>query len=411
MNWDFKLHNTQYLTHGFHTYPAKMIPQIADKLLDEFGRNAKILFDPYCGTGTSLVEGKIRNINSIGFDLNPLALLIAKTKTTHIEEITLKLYLENFHKYIFEIIYEKGKRNNVLIPNYQNIDFWFSKKVQRDLAHLKNYINNSIDNDSIKNFFNVAFSQTIRECSWTRNEEFKLYRMTEEKMKFLKPDVFSVFEGILSRNYFNLLEFNSTVKNEALINTYRYNSCLTIPKKIIKPESIDIVLTSPPYGDSSTTVAYGQFSALANQWIFEMETPRSLDKELMGGIRAKNKTMFKSEVLNSQVEEISQIDQRRALDVVPFYRDYQKSIDNISVTIKPKGYTCYVVSNRTVRGINLQTNNITIDFFKNNGFNHIETFERKISNKRLPKHNSPNGKLGNKTDLMNKEYIVIMQKK
>jgi len=127
MNWDFKLHNTQYLTHGFHTYPAKMIPQIADKLLDEFGRNAKILFDPYCGTGTSLVEGKIRNINSIGFDLNPLALLIAKTKTTHIEEITLKLYLENFHKYIFEIIYEKGKRNNVLIPNYQNIDFWFSK--------------------------------------------------------------------------------------------------------------------------------------------------------------------------------------------------------------------------------------------------------------------------------------------
>jgi len=410
MNWDFKLHNTQYLTHGFHTYPAKMIPQIADKLLNEFGKNAKVLFDPYCGTGTSLVEGKIRNIDSIGFDLNPLALLIAKTKTTHIEEKTLKLYLENFHKYIFDVFYEKGKRDDILLPAYQNIEFWFSKRVQKDLAHLKNYINNYIDNDNVKDFFNVAFSQTIRECSWTRNDEFKLYRMTEEKMKLFKPDVFSVFEGLLSRNYFSLLEFNSTIKNNASIQTYLHNSCLNIPKRIIRPESVDIVLTSPPYGDSSTTVAYGQFSSLANQWIFEIDTPRSLDKELMGGKRAKNRTMFRSDILNSQVEEISQIDPKRALDVVSFYRDYQKSINNISTTIKSKGYACYVVSNRTVRGVNLQTNDITIDFFKLNGFNHIETFERKISNKRLPKHNSPNGKLGNKTGLMNKEYILIMQK-
>ena len=99
MNWDFNLHDTKYLTHGFHAYPAKMIPQIADKLLSEFGKNANVVFDPFCGTGTSLVESKLRNIDSIGFDLNPLALLIANVKTTPIEEKTLKLYLKNFHNY------------------------------------------------------------------------------------------------------------------------------------------------------------------------------------------------------------------------------------------------------------------------------------------------------------------------
>ena len=70
--WDFRTANTKQYTHCFHPYPAMMIPQVAGRILDEFGRNFKILFDPYCGTGTSLVEANIRNMNAIGTDINPL---------------------------------------------------------------------------------------------------------------------------------------------------------------------------------------------------------------------------------------------------------------------------------------------------------------------------------------------------
>lgn len=72
MDLDFSGCNTKLFTHGFHKYPAMMIPQIASALISEFGQNASLLFDPYCGTGTSLVEAKVRGINSIGTDLNPL---------------------------------------------------------------------------------------------------------------------------------------------------------------------------------------------------------------------------------------------------------------------------------------------------------------------------------------------------
>ena len=410
MNWDFKSQNTRYLTHGFHTYPAKMVPQIANKILNKFGQNAKILFDPFCGSGTTLVEGKLKNINCVGFDLNPLALLIANVKTTRIEENILNLYLEDFRKFYFDNLHVQNKQKKIVTPKFFNIDYWFSKKVQRDLTLLKNYINKNIDNIHVSNFFKVAFSQTIRECSWTRNDEFKLYRMAEDKINTFNPDVFAVFEKILSRNYVNLLDYNQKANNESRVLTYNLNSSKNIPDNIIKPEEVDIVVTSPPYGDSSTTVAYGQFSALANQWIFDIENPRSLDKELMGGLRAKRIKNFKSEILNYQISEIAKIDINRALDVTSFYTDYLKSINNISLTIKPKGFACFVVSNRTVRGVNLKTNLITIDFFRQNGFKHIDTFERKITNKRLPKLNSPNGKNGNKSNLMNIEYVVIMQK-
>ena len=79
--WDFRTANTKLDTHCYHNYPAMMIPQIANRLIVSYGTKAKTLFDPYCGTGTSLVEAILKNINAYGTDLNPLARLVAETKT------------------------------------------------------------------------------------------------------------------------------------------------------------------------------------------------------------------------------------------------------------------------------------------------------------------------------------------
>src|SRR5947209_13488121 len=81
-DWTFNGASTRAMTHCYHDYPARMIPQIAGRLLDRYGADAKLLFDPYAGTGTSLVEGLVRGINVIGTDLNPLAQLIARAKTS-----------------------------------------------------------------------------------------------------------------------------------------------------------------------------------------------------------------------------------------------------------------------------------------------------------------------------------------
>ena len=61
-----------------------MIPQVAERLIDTYGKKSTLLFDPYCGTGTSLVEASLKSIESIGTDLNPLAVLITKSKLTQI---------------------------------------------------------------------------------------------------------------------------------------------------------------------------------------------------------------------------------------------------------------------------------------------------------------------------------------
>jgi hypothetical protein len=72
------------LTHPFHTYPARLHPATAKILVEFIGEGAtrtQPLVDPFCGSGTVLVEARANGLRAIGADLNPLAVLVARAKT------------------------------------------------------------------------------------------------------------------------------------------------------------------------------------------------------------------------------------------------------------------------------------------------------------------------------------------
>ena len=407
-SWDFKNSDTKELTHCFHAYPAIMIPQIARRLLQKYGSSAKTLFDPYCGSGTSLVEANVRDINAIGTDLNPLARLIAKTKTTSVDIQTLSLYLKDFNDYSFNFQFNIQKSVSIVIPQFNNINFWFNENAQEKLFLIKKYIDN-IKQPKIKNFFLTAFSETVRESSLTKKGEFKLVRIPEEKREQFNPDSFGIMLSKLSRNKAGLLNFIKQKQNGSNSKIYNFNTVNSVPKDIISEESIDIIITSPPYGDSRTTVAYGQYSRLANQWM-GIKDASNVDKSLMGGVRYNSNFIFYSKHLQETLEKIDKKDSKRRQEVESFFIDYKNSIDNVSKTLKKKGIVCYVVGNRTVKDINIPTDVITKDFFEENGFKHLETIVRNIPNKRMPSQNSPSNIPGKKSTTMKNEFIVVCEK-
>lgn len=71
------------LTHPFHSYPARLHPATARVLIELVGDGAgdAPIVDPFCGSGTSLVEARAAGLRAIGSDLNPLAVLVARAKT------------------------------------------------------------------------------------------------------------------------------------------------------------------------------------------------------------------------------------------------------------------------------------------------------------------------------------------
>ncbi len=403
--WDFRTANTKKYTHCYHSYPAMMIPQVANRLINLYGKNAKSLFDPYCGTGTSLAEANLNGINALGTDLNPLARLIAEAKTAKVELQLLDLYLKEFNDFWFSLNFGIEKIN-VVVPAFKNIDFWFKTETKNQLACIKQFIN-KIRDEKVKIFFMVAFSETVRESSLTRNNEFKLYRMSERQREKFNPDVFGLINSKLARNRTGLKNYLEKVKdNDTKTNIYGFNSSTNINH--ISEESIDIVVTSPPYGDSRTTVAYGQFSRLSNQWL-DIESASKIDNELMGG-KAKNIKKTDIDIIDRIIEKVASQDEERAREVYSFYDDYSKSIANVSKVIKKGGYACYVVGNRRVKDTILPTDEITRCLFQEYGFKYQNTFIRNIPNKRMPSKNSPTNVTGKKATTMNNEYIVVLQK-
>jgi hypothetical protein len=378
-----------------------MLPQIGIDILRELNISKGSLLDPYCGAGSSFLSGLECGIKEMyGYDINPLAALLSKVKFTKIKIAQVLESRKEFRNSLFDFIKNERDIKSLPRPTITNIDFWFSKEVADNLTVIKFFID-KIQNKNIRDFFLLPFSETVRECSYARNNEFKLFRMKSEEILNFNPDVISMYFKkfdtafeYYKNFYLPKLEGNISVE----INHSQF---------IPNGKTFDVVLTSPPYGDSRTTVAYGQFSALSNEWLC-IDYARKIDSMMMGGHKVKEN--IQNGIIADYISQIDKIDKKRSLEISAFYLDLEKSIKKVAKNVCKDGKVIYVVGNRTVKNIQLPTDQFIAEKFEENGFNHLITYERAISNKSMPKRNSPTNKKGKTGKTMLFEYIVVCSK-
>lgn len=422
---DFLGENTKYYTHGFHSYPAMMIPQIAKEFIEltiKYLPSVKNIYDPFMGSGTTLVEGITHNLHVFGNDVNPLSLLMSKVKTNPIDPMYLENEVRNLKDNINDLFffYREGSYRIENIPNFDRINFWFKDYVIELLQLVKNCILNVKDED-LRNFYFATFSETVRYVSNTRNSEFKLYRISPEKLDDWNPDVIATFFNFLDRN----MQGNASLFSK-LEETNNLN-----PSVVVKQESsmeniemhtntMDMLVTSPPYGDSKTTVAYGQFSRLSLQWldleINESTKLNQLDNIMLGGKVDKSIDVEKilenlqSKTLDKIYHKIRLVDEKRAREVLQFYIDLDRTIAKITEMMKRGSYQYWVVANRTVKKVNIPTDLIIAELFAKYNVAHLHSFYRNIPNKRMPSRNSPTNKIGDHSVTMTVEIILMLRK-
>jgi hypothetical protein len=295
---------------------------------------------------------------------------------------------------------DENRIKSLAHPNVTNIDFWFSKEIIENLTVLK-FLIDKIENENIRNLFLIPFSETVRECSYTRNNEFKLFRMKPADILSFNPDVTGVYFKKLENTFYLYSEFYFPKLSKKLKVEVQYAT--------FEPQNnyYDIVLTSPPYGDSRTTVAYGQFSTLSNEWL-GIDYARKIDGMLMGGVKPKN--TISEGLIADYIECINNVDKKRALEVSAFYTDLGDSIKKVANSVRVGGKSVYVVGNRTVKNVQLPTDQFIAEKFEENGFKHLITYERALSNKSMPSKNSPTNETGKTVSTMLYEYIVVCEK-
>jgi len=404
-SWDFRGERTKSHTHGIHTYPAMFIPQVARRLLKTYSKKGDTICDIFCGSGTALVESRLLGRNVYGIDLNPLAIFLAKAKTTPINP---KILTHEYYSLLNKL--SKIKDKDIKNPVFNNIDFWFKPKVITELAKIKKAILET-KNENIKNFFLVGFSEIVRQSSNSKNGEFKLVRVKGEKLDNHNPNVLEIFKKKIGTNIQGMVDFYRDVDKKTWIKIIQGDSS---KDNEIKNNSIDCIITSPPYGDSRTTVAYGQFSRLSAQWIDIFEDPNNasgVDNLLLGGKASKSlEHALDSIYLKNSLDKIKKQDEKRAKDVLSFFIGLNDCLDRAQKMLKSGKYFCLVIGNRLVKQVRIPTDFIIAELGEKLGFTCEDIFVRNIPGKRMPIKNSPTNIVGALEETMNKESVVVLRK-
>lgn len=427
VDWSFEGADTAYLTHGLHPYPARMIPQIPDMLLSYYKQEGVIegggtVYDPFSGSGTTAVEGRRHGLNAEANDINPLACLLTLTKSTPLEVSKLKkakeALLEGLNDELKQVRddFETGTLQFENGPEVR--DGWFPEPQLYELWHIRLRIDDLEEEFEtvFSRFFRIALSIIARKVSYQRNGEYKRYRIPEEKRPSHNPDVFDLFYTKVEQNVEMMRSFSEQV-DHSLTTTVHYADSRTATKNggdSVGENSADVVITSPPYGDHQTTVAYGQYSQdpaiIAGD--FGYDQMKSVDKDGLGGNNSELEPMAELEEwspsFGATMDTLREKD-GRADDAMAFVRDYFEVMREVAKILKEEQPAAWVVANRTMSRVNIPTHLITKELCEHLGYIHEVTLPREIPTKTLPWENAPENVPDLKGELMANENIVILR--
>nr|ADQ20509.1 M.BseYI [Bacillus sp. 2521] len=234
-DWDFHDEKPSNGLHSIHPYPAKFIPQIPHKAILNWSNPNDVVLDPFCGSGTTLLEAITNNRTAIGVDNNSVACLISRAKTNSYSRDDL-IALHTFSERLGSMTLDKFKDIPKLIPAYKNLDYWFSPEAIDDLGSINYLI--SLEKEPIKALLYAIFSAIIVNVSYQDSDT----RYSRKEYKYSIGDALKTYKNKLRRLLNSLSKEGIDYPTTASVYQRDGKSL-----DFIESNSVDLIVTSPPY--------------------------------------------------------------------------------------------------------------------------------------------------------------------
>ena len=272
--------NTTAFTHGLHRFPAKYIPQIPRWAIQQFASEESIVLDPFMGSGTTIVEGLRYAKHSIGIDVDPLARLIARAKTSQYDIGNLARLSEE----IFAARDTDDVECYLPMGGVKNIPHWFNDGAWQGLCKIFTVIDRMKCTPTEKEFFLCVFSSVLR---WVSNADDQTQKTYVSGTLIKKPpEVWETFSRALSKAMAGVGSL-AEVRNSGTCSVLD-SSALEMS---LESDTVDLIVTSPPYVDS---VDYMYNFMLEYFWlgpILGVSTRQEYNARRRSPIGAKNPTL------------------------------------------------------------------------------------------------------------------------
>lgn len=391
--------NVELTMHTIHAYPAKFPAFIASKAF-AYAQNEGVkinkVADIFCGCGTVALESKIHNYDFWGCDINPVATLIAKTKSCDYDIKRLEEYYCNIEQTVTSI---KLNENEYKEAN-ERLKYWFEEKSYIDLLKLYQAIELSVDDTRYREAFECIFSAILKACSkW----------LTKSIKPQVDPNKKEINVGrCFARQYKKFLKAVKELKgsdSKVEVKCQNFLTCKELPM-------VDLVITSPPY---VTSYEYADLHQLSSLWLNYTDDYRKLRKGSIGSIYYSNETDRDISKLNNTGKEIVDLlikhdcPKSKVKSIARYYLDMQDAVKKSSLMLNDDGMIFFVIGDTEYKGVKILNSKHLVETLYDEGFTDIKIGKRTISKGLCVPFRDSNGKFSkdkSQKQIYHEEFII-----
>lgn len=386
--------------HRIHAYPAKFPAFITTKAFEyaqKQGLPVTSVADIFCGCGTTAFEARRNNIQFWGCDINPVATLIAKTKSRKYQKARLLSYLDAI---LFQ--FKKSLTIDAYEAANERLKYWYKPTQYNELAHLKEIILLMTPAGSdYQMFFLCAFSNILKPTSVWLTKSIKP-QVDPEK---IPAPVLQSFEQqcnfMITANdeVGELSDAQSEIVTSSVLSSER------------EMPTVDMIITSPPY---VTSYEYADLHQLSSLWLDFAEDYRELREGSIGSLHHDYNFSRECKYLNSTGEKIvSQLMEQhkaKAKSVAKYFLDMQAVATRAYAMLEAQGIALFVIGNTEYKGVRIDNAKHLSQSLLEAGFNRLLATKRKISNKILTPYRDEFGKFSSDSSgrkIYSEEFLIV----
>lgn len=320
-----------------HPFPARMPLALAEHLISRITTVDSVVLDPMVGSGTTVVAGKRLGRNCIGFDRDPLACLIARTaindyRRTNLESLRDRVFQRA--KAMAEVVSAPEHRGLLAEEDQQFLKYWFPSHCQRQLFALSEAVKEE-RTVTMRELATVVLSTLIIAKAAGASYAMDISRSRPHKR--LDKPIVTPFEGWKAR-------FNAIIKRLPFVDSpstgtaeVRTGDARALP---LEAESVDFILTSPPYLNAIDYLRAHKFSLV---WMgHDLGTLRELRGTMIGTERGLYQLDGLPESVESRVTDRIEESQRRG-HVRQYLSDLGKVLHEVARVLRDDGLAVLVV--------------------------------------------------------------------
>ncbi len=415
-SWSFAgltTRQTRYVTHGYHSYAAKFIPQLAARLIEDLSRKGDWVLEPFMGSGTTLVEAKLLGRPSLGVDINPVAHMISVAKTTAAPPAVLEREI----RHVKEALATDDGAQRVLaaadaaadVPSHERIDYWFPPRAQQALGEILHWVE-GVEHQGARALLRCAFSNSLKKCSiWMQRST----KPTRDPRKNL-PDPVVVFLRQVRQMQKRNAQFYELLDERGFLDVPARPHCADARDLPVDDGSVKLVVTSPPY---VTSYEYADLHQLTALWFRYMTDLPSFRKQFIGTAQHEAKPIeMGSEIGERIVEQLGEQKPKTATEVATYFTDMREVFAAVKRKLKRNGRACIVVGNTNLLGVDILNAQVFAEQMVRMGFEFERLIDREIPSKILPQvRDKKTGRfsatLAANYQAYPHEYILVMRKR